>query len=358
MQYAGIQGEHNATKLIFDFDGELLAKINGCRNSKKLFYRFDCFSSSGTAFYTESRCIEELPISLVLGENITRNGGRAEIYLVLTFLDEENKTETEFYNYPVKLRFDDVPGYTGEMEESRESITAMTEAAKNAAQTAETAAENAENAVKNGGEYIFDGGGAEQSFIVTAIVDGELSKTSGNAIANKAVAVKLSDMEAELEARSADITAAENSINTINYEMTNVTGDIDVLQSDASDLKDRIYIEESGTSGIWTYRKWSDGTAECWGRTTVDDVKMNKQWGVLYAADKSTNIISYPFIFAEKPIEQVTFHSLGGSGFVINTGNNINSSAQTSQYTVVRNSEQSNIGVTHYYDFYVTGRWK
>ena len=24
---------------------------------------------------------------------------------------------------------------------------------------------------------------------------------------------------------------------------------------------------ESGTSGIWTYRKWSDGTAECWGKT-------------------------------------------------------------------------------------------
>ena len=25
-----------------------------------------------------------------------------------------------------------------------------------------------------------------------------------------------------------------------------------------------VYIVESGTSGIWYYRKWSDGTAECW----------------------------------------------------------------------------------------------
>lgn len=24
-------------------------------------------------------------------------------------------------------------------------------------------------------------------------------------------------------------------------------------------------IVETGTSGIWTYRKWSDGTSECWG---------------------------------------------------------------------------------------------
>ena len=26
-------------------------------------------------------------------------------------------------------------------------------------------------------------------------------------------------------------------------------------------------IVEQGTSGIWKYRKWSDGTAECWGMT-------------------------------------------------------------------------------------------
>lgn len=25
-------------------------------------------------------------------------------------------------------------------------------------------------------------------------------------------------------------------------------------------------IVEQGTSGIWTFRKWSDGTAECWGK--------------------------------------------------------------------------------------------
>lgn len=29
------------------------------------------------------------------------------------------------------------------------------------------------------------------------------------------------------------------------------------------------YVVEQGTDGIWTYRKWSDGTAECWGHTDV-----------------------------------------------------------------------------------------
>lgn len=27
------------------------------------------------------------------------------------------------------------------------------------------------------------------------------------------------------------------------------------------------YIVEQGTSGIWTYRKWNSGIAECWGRS-------------------------------------------------------------------------------------------
>lgn len=29
------------------------------------------------------------------------------------------------------------------------------------------------------------------------------------------------------------------------------------------------YIVEQGTSGIWTYRKWNSGIAECWGTKTA-----------------------------------------------------------------------------------------
>lgn len=29
------------------------------------------------------------------------------------------------------------------------------------------------------------------------------------------------------------------------------------------------YIIAEGTDGIWTYRKWNSGIAECWGRTSV-----------------------------------------------------------------------------------------
>ena len=33
-----------------------------------------------------------------------------------------------------------------------------------------------------------------------------------------------------------------------------------------SKLINNISIVESGTDGMWTYRKWSDGIVECWGK--------------------------------------------------------------------------------------------
>ena len=37
---------------------------------------------------------------------------------------------------------------------------------------------------------------------------------------------------------------------------------------------------EQGTSGIWTYRKWSDGTAECWGSKDISG--SYSSWGNAY----------------------------------------------------------------------------
>ena len=66
-------------------------------------------------------------------------------------------------------------------------------------------------------------------------------------------------------------------------------------------LKD--YITEEGTSGFWTYRKWSSGMAECWGKRTVD-VNITTAWGTLYYG--SVLYTPWPFTFAEKPACVVT----------------------------------------------------
>lgn len=52
------------------------------------------------------------------------------------------------------------------------------------------------------------------------------------------------------------------------------------------------YIVEQGTSGIWTYRKWNSGIAECWGTYHWNITSWTK-WGEIYYSNGSGNI-NYP----------------------------------------------------------------
>ena len=59
------------------------------------------------------------------------------------------------------------------------------------------------------------------------------------------------------------------------------------------------YVVEQGTSGIWTFRKWASGIAECWGIGTFTDA-CNQSWGSLYET-KGHNF-SYPSgLFVSSP---------------------------------------------------------
>lgn len=59
------------------------------------------------------------------------------------------------------------------------------------------------------------------------------------------------------------------------------------------------YIVEEGTSGIWTYRKWSSGIAECWGEQTETKSPYVTLTGNWYGF--STSNVSLPFTFIQKP---------------------------------------------------------
>ena len=62
------------------------------------------------------------------------------------------------------------------------------------------------------------------------------------------------------------------------------------------------YIVSQGTSGIWTYRKWASGVAECWANKNCGDIAVTSAWGALY---ESANIgsIAYPEgLFVAQPI--------------------------------------------------------
>ena len=61
------------------------------------------------------------------------------------------------------------------------------------------------------------------------------------------------------------------------------------------------YIIDSGTSGVWTYRKWASGQAECWCTTMIS-----------YANDSVLEgYVAFPFTFAAAP---TTLATLGSNG--------------------------------------------
>ncbi len=73
------------------------------------------------------------------------------------------------------------------------------------------------------------------------------------------------------------------------------------------------YIVEQGTSGIWTYRKWNSGIAECWG-TYSYTATSTTQWGSVYY----TPVKKVPFptsLFASLPTCSVTAVSSGVQGW-------------------------------------------
>lgn len=74
------------------------------------------------------------------------------------------------------------------------------------------------------------------------------------------------------------------------------------------------YVVAQGKTGAWTWRKWSNGTAEIWGVFGPDKLSISTAWGGIYYGtwmDAQANIAArrYPFALAEAPSVQATYSS-------------------------------------------------
>ncbi len=54
------------------------------------------------------------------------------------------------------------------------------------------------------------------------------------------------------------------------------------------------YVIANGVSGIWTYRKWNSGVAECWGNHTDSNINISTAWGNIFDSNKIYGTIYYP----------------------------------------------------------------
>lgn len=109
-----------------------------------------------------------------------------------------------------------------------------------------------------------------------------------------------------------------------------------------------------GTSGIWTYRKWSSGIAECWGRTSSATVSISGVWGSLYIVDNAITSVSLPFTFKAVPITTVTPVKVNANYWIYTCY--VGTTTATPSYGVARGSSNTSVQVSA--DLYVVGKWK
>lgn len=130
------------------------------------------------------------------------------------------------------------------------------------------------------------------------------------------------------------------------------------LNNNFNAINSRPYIESAGTSGIWTYRKWSDGIGECWATYETETYASSSwgQWGGgLYVIDHAIPRINLPYTFIETPVVNCTPIPSTGNYWLYTNGQG--STTQTPEWGCARGSTLS-------YDFkakvhlYVIGKWK
>lgn len=109
------------------------------------------------------------------------------------------------------------------------------------------------------------------------------------------------------------------------------------------------YVIETGTSGIWTYRKWASGIAECWGYQNTD-ATFGASWGSAYLSTASgvTKVYSadYPTnLFNANPR---VYLSAMKSGYLMTAIPAASSSSRVQYYmqSTERHSGNNIVGIT------------
>lgn len=141
-------------------------------------------------------------------------------------------------------------------------------------------------------------------------------------------------------------------MNSTDMTTTEVSDFVDELDAQGSSLAD--YVAEQGTDGIWTYRKWNSGIAECWGTYTWTNTEWSA-WGNLQEGTGSYT--NYPTsLFNATPYLQCTVSptSVGLAGIELWSGA---SASRTPTLIPIRgNAGATNVAVS--VDLYAIGRWK
>lgn len=137
--------------------------------------------------------------------------------------------------------------------------------------------------------------------------------------------------------------------------MNNLSKDLKWLYENLKDIltKPRV-IAQSGSAGHWYYKKWSDGTLECWLHREINHHAVGTQWGSLYYSEISKPE-NYPVTFLVYPTVITTLQSSTGNCFSTNNNTNYSTSNPGSMFALSP-SKLTDTNLT--INYYVVGRWK
>ena len=234
-QFGGVQGDHRSTEVIFELSPQLFSDIR--TQAEELggsaIYRIDGYDGEGGVARSETSPLMADEIPYYLEEWITRYGGTVRIVLVIS-LFKDDTTEMELYSFPALLSLKNLPDGKDTSGENYESMSTLSEVARVSAEQAVEAAgktEAARFALENGSTFIFDGNGTFGAVDPVFVVDSALSEQSENAVMNKVVSQKISEIEQDNDL----------SFNNINQQIEELIQEIDSIPK----VVDQSYNEES-----------------------------------------------------------------------------------------------------------------
>lgn len=114
------------------------------------------------------------------------------------------------------------------------------------------------------------------------------------------------------------LNPASNRI-TVGKIQKGITDLVGGSESSATSQVEQPYLIDSGTSGIWTWAKYSDGTAECFGKINVAGASTGtapRSWYRTASLYDATSY-AYPVTFSEAPATTIQFHTRNEQGALI-----------------------------------------
>lgn len=138
--FCGTSGDHRVTSLRFTLSDNLKTAIAEQSLSAKTVYRFEIHNNEGCKWVSDTAQLDDNGIEIELEEKHTRYGGKITVYLVISVLTADNKTEIELYSFPALLRLKNRPDSVESDAENYESLSGIAEAAKEKASDAEASA--------------------------------------------------------------------------------------------------------------------------------------------------------------------------------------------------------------------------